>query len=619
MTSLPVTRPAPDLPPGPRAALIVATGRYADVSLSQLGAAARDAAEMAEVLVDAGIGAFEVTSVVDRSAQEIRLAVQDFLEERHRDEVVVVYLSCHGLLDKQDRLYFAAQDTRKDRLAATGVEAKWLWDRLEECRAASQIVILDCCNSGAFGRSGGKGEADTDLRLHERFTTHARGRAVLTASRANQRSWEGEPVGGVTGPSVFTGALVEGLRTGAADTNGDGYVSVDEAYAYAYEKVIAGGAGQVPQKWMSEGEGDLIIARSAGGLTIVPAPLPEDLRAALDSRYPTIRVGGVNALGEWLADPDPAKVLTAEQTLQHIASSDLPAVADFARARLDVSSPGATRKRDFIPQSSPGGSTLVTRKPAVVVALAQGIPPEILSSPPSLQIENVVCIDDDAIDNETGPSAYEDGTPLGSDIADKTAEAYRDYYRKVVSHYRLLRRSGSLQFAIKTNDRRILDLYVDIQVMNSDNESGLKFLRQLPLPPAPPPRPVKPPPRRGMNRQVGITASGEGSIVVQGTQNNIYLRDNIYLHGNMAPYQEMKFSDDGTRLEFGLEVSRILPRHTVFSDDRFYLTAARTCVVIFDAMVYAGSEPPYLQKIELKIEMTDKQMTFKDILSASHV
>lgn len=612
MTSLPVTRPAPELPPGPRVALVLATGSYTDGALSQLGAAARDAEEMADVLANPGIGAFEVTSVVDRGAQEIRLAVQDFLEERHRDDVVVVYVSCHGLLDKQDRLYFAAQDTRKDRLAATGVEAKWLRDRLEECRAASQVVILDCCNSGAFGRSGGKGNAETDLRLPERFATHARGRAVLTACKANQRSWEGEPVGGVAGPSVFTRALVEGLRTGVADANGDGYVSVEEAYIYAYEKVIAGGTGQVPQKWMSEGEGDLLLARSVGGLTIIPAPFPEDLRAALDSRYPAIRVGAVNALGEWLADPDPAKVLAAEQALQHIATNDVPVVADIARAHVSVSSRGITKKRDFFPSSPLGDSTLVTREPAVVVALAQGIPSETLPSPSSLQIENVICIDNNDIDNETGPSEYEDGTPLDPGTASKTAEAYREYCRKVVSYYQYLQRLLLLQFAIKTIDRRILDLYVDIQVVKSGNEAGLKFIRNLPPPPAPPPRPVKPPPRLARSRQ-GVYASGDAGVVVG--------RDiqNIYIGGGPAPYQEMKFSEDGTQLEFGLELPRILPRQTVFSDDKFYLTAARTCAVTFNAMVHAGSEPPYLQQIELRIEMIDKEMTYKEILSALHI
>ena len=123
MTSSPVTRPAPKLPAGPRAALVVATGNYTDAALTRLQSTAHDAAEMASVLADPDIGSFEVTSLIDRTAQEIRLAVEDFLEGRGPADLIVVYLSCHGLLDRQDRLYFAATDTRNDRLAATAVEA----------------------------------------------------------------------------------------------------------------------------------------------------------------------------------------------------------------------------------------------------------------------------------------------------------------------------------------------------------------------------------------------------------------------------------------------------------------------------------------------------------------
>jgi len=92
MTSLPVTLPAPELPAGPRAALVVAVGSYTDAALARLESTAHDAAEMAEVLAASEIGSFEVTSVVDRTAQEVRLAVEDFLEGRGRAVVIVAVL-----------------------------------------------------------------------------------------------------------------------------------------------------------------------------------------------------------------------------------------------------------------------------------------------------------------------------------------------------------------------------------------------------------------------------------------------------------------------------------------------------------------------------------------------
>ena len=90
---------------------------------------------------------------------------------------------------------------------------------------------------------------------------------------------------------MFTAGLIEGFRTGAADADGDGYVSVDEAYDYAYRYVQASGASQTPQRWLSGGEGAIVLARSPAGIALTLAGLPEDLAASLDSRYARVRIG----------------------------------------------------------------------------------------------------------------------------------------------------------------------------------------------------------------------------------------------------------------------------------------------------------------------------------------
>ena len=268
MPGWPAMPPATDLPPGARLALVVATGAYTDPGLRRLRAPARDAADLAQVLADPGIGGFAVTTVIDQSAQQIRLAVEDFLAGRGTGDLLLVYLSCHGLLDARRRLYFAAIDTRKDRLGSTGVEAAWVLDQLEHCRARRQVLILDSCFSGAFAY-GAKGEADLGLR--DRFLGQGRGRVVLTASTATEYSFEGEPTDAATLPgSVFTAALVQGLRTGAADTDHDGYISVDDAYAYVFDQVQATGAAQTPQRWLYGAEGRILLARNPVGPTITP-------------------------------------------------------------------------------------------------------------------------------------------------------------------------------------------------------------------------------------------------------------------------------------------------------------------------------------------------------------
>ena len=259
VTAVPAAGLVPERLTGPRVALVVATTSYTDPALAGLGAAARNAEEMAGVLGDLEIGAFEVTLVIDGGEREIRERVEGFLAARGREDLVVVYLSCRGVLDARDRLYFAAADTVQSRLASTAVESGWLADRLEECPAARQVVILDCCFDGgpALG---------TELRLGERLAGHERGRTVLAAFWVAEEFPEG---GGVSNPSVFTQFLAQGLRTGAADADRDGYISVDDAYNYAYEEAVAVGAGHPSQRYVSGGEGTLWLARN-------PAPGPQD-------------------------------------------------------------------------------------------------------------------------------------------------------------------------------------------------------------------------------------------------------------------------------------------------------------------------------------------------------
>jgi Caspase domain/WD domain, G-beta repeat len=325
----PVFVPAPALPPGPRSALVIATSRYDDARLRQLRSPVKDAEDLVEVLGDQEIGGFAVTTLIDRTDSEIRFGVTEFLDGRARDETVLVYLSCHGIRDRQ-RLYFASANTVMQYPQASAVQAAYVLDELDRCKARRQILILDCCFSGGF--AGEKGDGDLDLESE--LGLESRGLAVLTGSRKQEYSYEGEPAGGQLAGSVFTTGLVEGLRTGAAGAKDTGLISVEEAYQYAYRYVKGTEPGQTPQHWLYGGEGEIILARSKAGRKITPAALPEQVTAALNSGLPNIRIGGVNALAEWLSDADPARWLAALRTLTQVADNDIKTVAAAADAHL---------------------------------------------------------------------------------------------------------------------------------------------------------------------------------------------------------------------------------------------------------------------------------------------
>ena len=326
--------PSPDLPAGRRSVLVIATTTYQDPQLLQLRAPATDAIELARVLGDPRIGGFEVSPVVDRSSHEMRLAIEEFLADRKPGDLVMVYISCHGVTDARRRLHFTATDTLKSRLAATGIDSAWVSDLMEQCRARRQILILDCCFSGAFAR-GAKGAESVGL---DQLIEPGRGRVVLTASNASEYSYESstsEPSPDSPAPgSVFTAALIAGLREGDADADGDGYVTVDEAYYYAYQHVRASGVAQTPQRWVSGGEGQLLLARNPAGRPVVFPELSDSLRTALESPHPGVRIGAINELRNWLTSEDVAKISTAIRQLTDVAANDIARVSAAAQDAL---------------------------------------------------------------------------------------------------------------------------------------------------------------------------------------------------------------------------------------------------------------------------------------------
>jgi len=316
---------------GRRLALIVGGSDYQDPTLQKLRAPGRDASDLAEVLRDPAIGAFDVGILINMPSDRLLRGIAQFCHQADPGDLVLVYLSCHGVLDDRGRLYYATINTERALLSATAVAANWLNDQLDDCRARQQILLLDCCHSGAFAK-GSKG--DDALALRDRFS--GRGRVVLTASRATEYSFEGATVVGEGVRSMFTHAVVNGLRTGQADRDKDGLVTVEDLYHHVYATVRDTESRQTPELWAFGAEGDLLIARSVRGPIIEPAPLPDDMRVLIENSRLVVRESGVKALAELLDHGEPGLALTARLTLQRISEEDLPRIAALARAAYDA-------------------------------------------------------------------------------------------------------------------------------------------------------------------------------------------------------------------------------------------------------------------------------------------
>jgi chaperonin GroEL len=131
-------------------ALIVACDRYSDPALKQLQAPSQDAERLARILEDPRIGGFTVTALINQSYSTIKEKMEEILQSCKREDIVLLYFSCHGIKDSSGRLYFATIDTNRKRLLSTGIDSNFVNQMLDNCIAQQKLILLDCSYSGAF-------------------------------------------------------------------------------------------------------------------------------------------------------------------------------------------------------------------------------------------------------------------------------------------------------------------------------------------------------------------------------------------------------------------------------------------------------------------------------------
>lgn len=371
-----------------REALVVATSSYEDSRLNQLSSPGLDAMGLSEVLSDPAIGGYAVRPVIDQPAHVVRREIERFFIRRKPDDQLLLYLSCHGIKDSKLQLYFAAADTDRDLLESTSVPAAFVNGRLIGCNSRKILVLLDCCYSGAF-KPGGAKSADTAVHLLEEFKDT--GVAVITATDALQQAWEGEGPVTETGEgrlSVFTAAAVEGLRSGRADRDGDGWVSVEDLYGHVREEMLSRDARQSPLRWILGGQGTLKVARRAAPEGAGPLPLPHSL-PALGGLATELLAGitpGASVLRRTLGPVPRPVLLTGEEGVPYVSTDTREIVAALptapGRAALGT---GLLRKlvEDQYRRGKDGTATAAVIFESVLrglqPALAQGTHPVVLA------------------------------------------------------------------------------------------------------------------------------------------------------------------------------------------------------------------------------------------------
>ncbi|MFZ5991404.1 MAG: caspase family protein [Deinococcota bacterium] len=281
-------------------ALVIGINHYRSYpetpALPPLSYAEGDARKMAQALLDPKQGRVDRLRLLlegEASKTAIEAELRDMARRVGVNDRLIFYYSGHG------------RPNRKGQASVMPYDAKLTddetWLTLERIQALIQqalggrgryAMIVDACYSGqslpgtrSFEVPGAKALPRVELP-RPRWVG-----ALLAASANTQLSWEDAELGG----GVFTAYLLEAI-SGQADANGDGYVTLSEAYPYVARRVEAFTARKhLPQNPKRFGSADFALATN-------PA-------TAARSRLAQLKLGGYisgeqfDALSQWVGQP----------------------------------------------------------------------------------------------------------------------------------------------------------------------------------------------------------------------------------------------------------------------------------------------------------------------------
>jgi hypothetical protein len=248
-------------------ALVVGIGTFKDPGIPRLQFAAKDARDLAAVLVDPRYGRFapaDVTLLTDEKAtrSNILTALQDLFLKAQEDDLVFVYVSSHGSPRRSELGlngvgYIVTYDTALRSIFVDALDYEGFSRQVSVLKARRKAVFLDTCFSGQAFRKGEKTLSieggGIDLKTARLFLS-GEGTYVVTSSKADERSFESDALEN----SYFTHFLMAALRRGGEPpTLKDvfGLLSREVPSAVSHDK----GMPQHPQLVPTDAPGDLRI------------------------------------------------------------------------------------------------------------------------------------------------------------------------------------------------------------------------------------------------------------------------------------------------------------------------------------------------------------------------
>ncbi|MBI5572183.1 MAG: caspase family protein [Desulfomonile tiedjei] len=261
----------PTLAGGELFALVVGVSKYANPGIPALNVAEKDARDFAAFLGRQRelFKNTRVTLLTDEKAtkKDVEKFLLYELRKAGKDDTIFIFLSGHGAVDpkRPGEFFFLTHDADPEFMELSAVNMSGL-SFLRSLDCPRVVLIADACHAGGFSKWRTKAVMPMKQFIHE--MSSSAGRVVITSSRPEEFSLE-EPN---QGNSLFTRWFLKGLE-GAADYDGNGAVTINEAYRYVYERTKTESQGAQHPQFEGTVEGEFPLAVSTDLASKIPTQL----------------------------------------------------------------------------------------------------------------------------------------------------------------------------------------------------------------------------------------------------------------------------------------------------------------------------------------------------------
>jgi hypothetical protein len=251
----------------------------------------------------------------------------------------VLTLATHGFSD-QGADYLVAFDSRRRRIARTGIAVNEIFDDVSRSTCPRRIVLIDACRErlSAETRAGG---ADPDSKMGQVFVNaiaEAEGQVILAGSTLGGYSFDDHELRN----GVFSAAVVDGLQ-GKATSNEEGFITASGLAEYVNDRVLQWVKEKRPQQEsMLKGIESRVTGNAAKMPLAVDAMARERVKATEERKehllgvlqqeidFQHITGSMVDEISETMSGPDQetvSELLVRLEKLESLGSSYSP---DFA-------------------------------------------------------------------------------------------------------------------------------------------------------------------------------------------------------------------------------------------------------------------------------------------------